>query len=105
MQSNLLYTVTVVQFYGLLGPGYTFDLAFQHKESNKVYEGLFWYPMDDTVQAAMVLEANALNDPYKDNFLAHPHYQDYLLLVMQQMPTKEQLQAEVAKKSGGVDEI
>ena len=105
MMSNLRFTVSVVQFYGKFGPGYSFDLAFKDMVTNKVYEGLFWYPEDDRVQPAMVLEADALEETYKDNFSAHPNYKDYLEIVLKSMPEKSLIQAEVDKNKGGSGEV
>lgn len=105
MMADLRFTVSVVQFYGRFGPGYSFDLAFKDKESNKVYEGLFWYPEDDRVQPAMVLEKAALEEQYQDNFVAHPHYKDYLEIVLKQMPQKSEIEAELNKNKGDSREV
>jgi hypothetical protein len=105
MATNLRFSVSVVQFYGKFGPGYSFDLAFKDLETNKVYEGLFWYPEDENVEPAMVLEADALEEAYKDNFKMHPHFKDYLEIVVKAMPERSTIQAEVDKNKGGSSEV
>lgn len=105
MTTKLRFNITVVQFYGKFGPGYSFDLAFQDCDTKKVYEGLFWYPEDDKVEPAMVLENDAMDEAYKDNFTMHPNYKDYLEIVLNSMPSKKELEDEHVKKSGGSDEI
>ena len=105
MDAKLRFSVTVVQFYGQLGPGYSFDLAFKDLETNKVYEGLFWYPEDERIEPAMVLENAALEEQYIDNFRAHPHFKDYLEMVVKNMPEKTLLKEEVNKLKGDSNEI
>lgn len=97
MEQKLQYLISVVQFYGKLGPGYSFDVAFKDSNSNRVYEGLFWYSEDDRVESALVLEDEALEEKYRGNFKSHPDYKTYLEELIKKMPDKKILESESKK--------
>lgn len=97
MEHKLQYLISVVQFYGKLGPGYSFDIAFKDPNTNRVYEGLFWYAEDDRVESALVLEDEALEEKYRSNFKAHPDYKSYLEMLIKMMPEKKILESESKK--------
>lgn len=97
VEQDLQYLISVVQFYGKLGPGYSFDVAFKDPKSNRVYEGLFWYAEDNRVESALVLEDEALEEKYRGNFKTHPDYKKYLDVLIEKMPDKKILESESKK--------
>jgi len=97
VEVNLKYLISVVHFYGKLGPGYSFDVAFKDRETSKLYEGLFWYSENDKIESALVIENEALEEIYKDNFKKHPDYKKYLEQIVKMMPEKSILEVESKK--------
>ena len=89
MENSLKYQPYIVSLGEKLGPGYTINVAFKDKESNKVYEGLCWLPEDEKYEVALAIEDAALEEKYHGQFSQHPDYILYIKAITKQIDRSE----------------